>query len=127
MKKILLSAIAMGALAAAGAASAQGIQGSYPLGVQNSYDQGIRGSYRDEYGDLWIVDQGGHHTKIPKGATVGIVGIRQDGLPQYGPLPDYRSYGNFGNYGNYARAYQDSDRDGVPDAQDRRPFNPRRR
>jgi hypothetical protein len=112
MKKILLSAIAVGALAAAGAASAD-----------------IQGSYRDEYGDLWIVDQGGHHTKIPKGSTVGIVGIRQDGIAQYGPVPDYRNYRNFGNYGtygNYARAYQDSDRDGVPDSRDRRPFNPRR-
>ena len=107
MKKILLSAIAVGALAAAGAASAD-----------------IQGSYRDEYGDLWIVDQGGHHTKIPKGSTVGIVGIRQDGIAQYGPVPDYRYV--VPGYRNYARVYQDSDRDGVPDSRDRRPFNPRR-
>lgn len=101
MKKLLLSTLAVGALMAAGAAAAQDVQGSY----------------RDEFGRLWVVEQGGRHVMVPEGARYGVNGVRKDGQLQYGAVPDW---------GYLARLQRDSDRDGVPDAQDRRPFNPRR-
>ena len=132
MKKILLASVAAGALAMAGAASAQSLDGILTnilgFGGPNigtgtpapaNGTPPLQGSYRDEYGRLWVVEQGGHHVMIPDGSTYGITGYSGDGRPMYGAVPN----------GGYAasRFERDSDRDGVPDSRDRRPFDSRRR
>ncbi|MBC5781684.1 hypothetical protein H8N03_01930 [Ramlibacter sp. USB13] len=116
MKKFILGAVAAGALAVGGAASAQDLGAvlnnilGYGYGDRTSQDT-IQGSYRDEYGRLWVVDGGGKHTMVTPGA--GSAGVGSWGQGTYGVQAN----------GGY---YRDSDGDGVVDARDRRPNNPRR-
>ena len=123
MKKWILTAAAAGALAAGGAASAQDLGGiltnilGYGAPTASAHDT-VQGSYRDEYGRLWVVDGAGHHTMVASAGTGAAVDPY--GRPLNGVQANGRYYGNNGYY-------RDSDGDGVVDAQDRRPYDARRR
>lgn len=144
MKRWMLSVVAAAALAAGGAASAQDVLGTVlpqilgniglgngigrpgivnpdgngsvyvdPVGRRYQYDQygRLTGAEQlevvvDKEGRRWAVDSEGRHTLIGQGYG-GVAGL------------DNRAFSNraFGN--------RDRDRDGIPDAYDRYPYDPR--
>lgn len=140
MKKTIAMAVAAGALALGGAASAQDfgtvigslfgfgnptytypnygpstpavVAGTVPYGTQIYSDQYGRQFYYDQYGRQVIVQS----------SNYGITGYDAWGRPIYGTT----TYGSYGTYGTYAYS-NDRDRDGVPNAYDRWPDDPRYR
>ncbi|MBC5764671.1 hypothetical protein [Ramlibacter albus] len=147
MKKFILTALAAGALAAGTAAQAQDIGsiiGSI-FGVP-SYSYGatpatVAQVYTDQYGRRFYYDQYGRQVYMQDQQQQRIVGYDSWGRPVYGSTYGYGTntqqivgydswgrpiYGNSGTYA-YGGAYSDRDRDGVPDAYDRYPDNPRYR
>lgn len=148
MKKYIAMAVAAGALAVGGAASAQdlGTIISNVLGIGNSYPTYnnapavVAGTvpygtqvYQDQNGRQFYYDQYGRQVIVSGGIQWNIVGYGANGEPLYGTdayNPGYNGrFGNFGNYGNYAYGsnpyLNDRDGDGVPDAYDRYPDDPR--
>ncbi len=136
MKKLVVTVLAVGALAVGGAASAQDlgavlgsilglgsptytypnapavVAGSVPYGTQVYTDQYGRQFYYDQYGRQVVVQQQPNPNPIP--------GYDAWGRPIYGS--GTYSYG----YGQY-RPYGDADGDGVANQYDRRPYDPRYR
>jgi hypothetical protein len=170
MNKFILSAVAAGALAVGGAASAQdlgGVIGSifgygnqqYPsyststpavvAGTQGYYGNNVYGNnayggnvygnngtvYVDQYGRQITYDRYGRQVIVqqqPSTSTYGVMGYDQWGRPIYGTTTDgattYGTYGSGERYGygdRYANRSWDRDGDGVPNAQDRWPDDPR--
>ncbi len=121
MKKFILSAVAAGALAVGGAASAQDLGGvigsifgfgSPPATVQPG------SVYFDQYGRKVLVDQFGRHRLLQ--STVGIVGYDAWGRPVYGNIGS-RSGNAAVNATVLSAQTRDNDGDGVPNAHDRMP------
>jgi hypothetical protein len=148
MRKFILSAVAAGAVAFAGAASAQGFGGvlndlfgfgrpAYPTqsGATPAVVAGAQpyGSsvYVDPYGRQVTVDPYGRQVVVqPNRGAYGITGYDAWGRPVYGSAPvPYGYRGDYGNHGNYAYAGQpgDKDGDGVPNVHDRYPDDARYR
>lgn len=118
MKKLILSALAAGALAAGGAASAQDLRSMFPgvfgepstpAVVAGTYPYGT--VYVDRYGRQVYVDQYGRHVIQSSGAINGGVGYDAWGRPIYN--------------NPYGGTYYDRDGDGVADARDRWPTDRR--
>ena len=121
MKKFILSAVAAGALAAGGAASAQdlgGVIGSIfgfgtpPVALQPG------SVYIDQYGRQVAIDQFGRHRLLQ--SAVGIVGYDAWGRPVYGNI-GARSGNAAVNATVHAAQTRDNDGDGVPNMYDRMP------
>jgi hypothetical protein len=175
MKKFILTAVAAGALAVGGAASAQDLGGilgnifgfgqpTYPTygtstptpavvaGTQQSYGGGVYvdqygrqvdqygrpltidpyGRQVDQYGRQVTIDQYGRQVLVqPNTGSYGITGYDQWGRPIYGTTTyGSNTYGSttYGGtvYGSgYGARTWDRDGDGVANAQDRWPDDPR--
>lgn len=152
MRRFILSAVAAGAVAFAGAASAQGFGGvlndlfgfgqpahptysgaGIPAVVAGTQPYGS-GVYVDPHGRQVTTDRYGRQVVVqPNRGTYGITGYDAWGRPVYGSAPvpygHPGNYGSYGNYGNYAWAGQpgDKDGDGVPNVHDRWPDDARYR
>lgn len=126
MKKLIATALAAGALATGGAASAQDIGGIVAniLGLgapQYSYGYGTPGAvagqvYQDQYGRQFYYDQWGRQVFM-QSAPQQIIGYDNWGRPVYG---------NSGVYAYGGRGW-DVDGDGVANNRDRWPSDPRYR
>jgi hypothetical protein len=152
MRKYIAAAVAAGALAVGGAASAQdlGTIISNVLGIGNptpTYNvPGVPYGaqvYQNQNGQQFYYDQYGRQVIVAGGTQWNIVGYDSQGNPLYGTdaygtggsgrFGNYGNNGNNGNYGNYGWGYgnnryrNDRDGDGVPDAYDRYPDDPRYR
>ncbi|HVE53615.1 MAG TPA: hypothetical protein VNB23_09560 [Ramlibacter sp.] len=150
MKKSILAAAAAGALAFAGAASAQYyggygypsysapipavVAGTQPYGHHGNhnnypYTQGSYGgqAHVDPYGRQVMIDQYGRHVLVqPNTGSYAITGYDQWGRPIYGTTTyGTTTYGTT-TYGYSGRSW-DRDGDGVADAQDRWPNDRRYR
>lgn len=131
MKKILAAtAIAAGALGAAGTASAQDIGSviSNILGIAGVTQQAPNSYYVDQYGRQVYVDQYGRHLLVQNN-TYGsvIVGYDQWGRPVYGNN-SYSYSAPVYSWGQYAQNRSwDYDGDGVSNSRDRWPTDPRYR
>lgn len=121
MKKFILSAVAAGALAVGGAASAQDLGGvigslfgfgSPPAAVQPG------SVYIDQYGRQVAVDQFGRHRILQ--SAVGIVGYDAWGRPVYGQIGSRSSNSAVRAVVGAAQA-GDNDGDGVINLHDRMP------
>jgi hypothetical protein len=115
MKKTLLAAIAVGALAAGGAAFAQSTY-TLPNGYTVYEDQNGNQMHVDQYGRMMQPNTYGHMAQ-PNTATHGILGYDAWGRPVYGATQE-----NYGN--NRARdrvRNRDRDGDGVANNRDRYP------
>ncbi|MBI5276209.1 MAG: hypothetical protein HY854_07085 [Burkholderiales bacterium] len=140
MKKFIVTAIAAGALAAGGAASAQdlgsvisGILGLTSPSYSNNYGYSYPGMvapqaqvYTDTYGRRFYYDQYGQQVYLNNSGQV-IVGYDQWGRPIYGTNYSYgSSYPYYGS--NYAWGNGwDRDGDGISNSRDRWPDDPRYR
>jgi hypothetical protein len=143
MKKFILTAVATGALAFGGAASAQDV-GSAILNLfglgQPTYNYGYgygapsvaQGQvYRDTYGRTFYYDQYGRQVYLNNySAPQTIMGYDQWGRPVYNGGQTYSYGGNYpyGAYsygGNYSSRSWDYDGDGVDNSRDRWPNDPR--
>jgi hypothetical protein len=141
MKKFITTALAAGALAAGGAASAQDL-GSTILNIlgfgaptySQNYGYGYGGAtvqgqvYRDQYNRHFYYDQYGRQVYLNNSAPA-IVGYDQWGRPLYNSgAVTYGTYGGHYN-GNYAYGGNtwDADGDGVANHRDRWPNDARYR
>ena len=149
MKKFILGAVAAGALAVGGAASAQGLGGildnifgygsgnqgysqSQPAVVAGTVPHGTQGSvphgtqlYADQYGRQFYYDQYGRQVFVQTTTTTsshGIVGYDSWGRPVYGTTNVYNNVYGSNHYGGYAanRSW-DRDGDGIANTRDRWP------
>lgn len=121
MKKFILSAVAVGALAVGGAASAQdlgGVIGSiFGFGTPPATVQ--PGSiYIDQYGRQVAVDQFGRHRLLQ--SAVGIVGYDAWGRPVYGHIGSRSGNAAVNAVVNAAQT-RDNDGDGVINLHDKMP------
>lgn len=124
MKKFILSAVAAGALAVGGAASAQDLGsaigslfgfGTPPVAVQPG------SVYIDQYGRQVAVDQFGRHRILQ--SAVGIVGYDAWGRPVYGHIGARSGNRAVGAVVGAAQT-RDNDGDGVINMHDRMPNDP---
>ena len=129
MKKFIATAVAAGALAAGGAASAQDL-GSVLLNIlgigTQTHGYGAPAVvapqaqiYVDQYGRRFYYDQIGRQVYLQDGGSQ-IIGYDSWGRPIYGQARTY-GYGNYGAYGNS----WDRDGDGIANTRDRWPNDPR--
>jgi hypothetical protein len=126
MKKFILSAIAAGALAAGSAASAQDLGTVLGTILGAGQQQHPAGSvYIDPYGRQVAVDQWGRHVLVqPNTGSHAITGYDAWGRPIYERQTLADRLRSINRYGESQR-YADSDGDGVANAQDRWPADPR--
>jgi hypothetical protein len=130
MKKLIATAVAAGALAVSGAASAQDFGnillnilglGAPTYNYGNNYPGVVAGQqiYQDQYGRQFYYDQYGRQVHINNynNNTARIVGYDQYGRPVYN---------NSGAYA-YGGSSWDHDGDGVANSRDRWPNDPRYR
>ena len=150
MKKFILSAVAAGALAVGGAASAQDLGAvvsslfgfgapSYPtystsqpaVVAGTGYGQygyygnhntypGTSQVYVDQYGRQFSYDQYGRQVYVQPSTNYGIVGYDQWGRPVYGTTSTTTTYGTTQYPYGYSRP-GDRDGDGVANINDRWP------
>ena len=134
MKKTILTAVAAGAIAICGAASAQDLgtvlgtllgYGS-PVYTNPTVVNGVQyqSVYTDRYGRQVGIDQNGNHVVLQASnyGRCGIVGHDAVGNPIYGPT----RYGGYACPGTvWGVNNGDRDGDGVADARDRWPDNRR--
>ncbi len=132
MKKSILGAATLAALAFAGTAAAQVVTYGAPYhgqpyaystppqraivaGTQPYYQQQYNTTYVDQYGRQVHVDQYGRHVIVqPNTGNYGITGYDAWGRPVYG-----NTWGNYAQNGTVG----DRDGDGVPNVRDRWPDN----
>ena len=138
MKKFIVSALAAGALAAGGAASAQdfgSVIGSLlNLAIPGMTQQyGTGQMYQDQYGRQFYYDQYGRQVYVQQ-QTNPYYGSQYGQYGQYGSqygsqtIIGYDSWGRpiYGSsYGGYTGRAWDSDGDGVANSRDRWPSDPR--
>jgi hypothetical protein len=133
MRKLIATALAAGAMAAGGAASAQDfgsvIANIFGVGTPTySYGYGtpavVAGStqiYADSWGRRFYYDQYGRQVYLSSAPQQPYAGYDAWGRPIYGS--GYYAYG--GRYGSYGGRNWDRDGDGVANARDRWPNDPR--
>jgi hypothetical protein len=129
MKKFIFSAVAAGALAVGGAASAQdvgdvltNILGSFGVPVYGTQQQQSGSVYVDQYGRQVMIDQYGRHVLVQPNTVYGNTVYGNTVYDAYG-RPVYTTPN-----GSYAYANpRDRDGDGVRNRLDRWPDDPRYR